>query len=121
MSNERFYEGLIKDQNQPVNNNRVTIVKKTRKYTIVAQLVTEATRIQASGQGTECAEITFYNGGQLPLTALSNAFVLGIPLPPGVSLEINGNEDEEDMTRWDVTFDNAGVNALYVIRKLYTS
>lgn len=92
------------------------IVSVRQKYYIAFSTLSKSGNITS-----DCAEITLYNGGSLPLTGLSNCSINGVPLVPGASLVVNGNEGEQCTTVFNATFDNTGINALIIIRKFYTS
>ena len=63
---------------------------------------------------SNCAEIAFLNIGT------SNFSVLGFVVNPGFGISFDGQENQLDVTKYQIIFDNTGVNNAAVFRKMYT-
>lgn len=79
-----------------------------KKYWINAQLIQQSGKVPS-----ECNSITFLN-----TSLIDTVLVLNVPIAPGQSLSIQGNEDEIDMTDYLVQL-GTDPNTFYVLRKFY--
>lgn len=61
-----------------------------------------------------CAEIFFLNLGTSVVT-INNV----LPLTTGQFIGLDGQFCEEDVTHYNINFDNTGTNKLLIIRKIY--
>ena len=61
----------------------------------------------------DCNELTVVNLGT------SIAIIEGLELASGDQYVSTGNEDEKNVTRYRLSFDNTGSNVVLVIRKIY--
>jgi hypothetical protein len=78
-----------------------------RKFTINTQVVTENGVVESN-----CNAITFKN------TGAATVYVKGVPLVTGEPMEVTGNDDEMDITQYDIRF-GSGAAQLIVLRKTY--
>lgn len=62
---------------------------------------------------SNCADIIFFNGALLPV------FVDGFPIAPGATLEISGNENEINVSKYKLSFGAGNTGIVYVTRKKY--
>jgi len=85
-------------------------MQQLTKYNISIQTFQNANFIKSGW-----AEATFYNAGTT--TIILN----GLPLVPGQSLAINGNQYEIDDTKYSWQFSGSGVNLLQIIAKYYAN
>ena len=76
------------------------------------RITTESINFDTVVRGENCNSITFKNTG----TAI--AYVKGVPLQQYETLEISGNECEQDATEYDIRFSTDAAQ-LWVIRKTY--
>lgn len=82
-----------------------------RKFTheIQAYRPTDTTAVESN-----CNDIAFKNGGAASIT------INGYPLASGESLELAGQANELNTTRFQISFSStAATEVLYVVRKLY--
>ena len=63
---------------------------------------------------SNCNDITFVN------SATATVFISGFPIAIGGTLVISGNENEINVTTYNLSF-NGGTGSVYVIRKKYIS
>lgn len=63
---------------------------------------------------SNCNQITFVNRGA------NNALINGYPINAGEQISFEGQECEEDVTVYQVTFNGTGDKLIFAIRKLYT-
>jgi len=76
-------------------------------YRILVQSHTQTTKVISN-----CNAITFYN------TGLVAAKINTIPLPAGESLSIEGNENEMDITDYNIDLGTATTGTIFVIKKV---
>jgi len=78
-----------------------------RRYRFVSEQFTSNRRIISN-----CGGITFYNAASAPV--LVNNF----PVASGATLDIQANENELDVTEYDLDFQSA-ICIVYVLKKIY--
>jgi|SRR5579859_2262377 hypothetical protein len=121
MANKIFYEGLIEQATLSSSSttgtpNAVLTVAPDRQY-----YNTFVTIDANNWVDSECAEIAFLNvgDGNFPTPTGQNVTILGFTIKPGFGISFDGNENEIDMTKYQISFTGTGVKNCWVFRKMY--
>lgn len=115
-----FYEGVLKTAIQAAQGGTtppaLTVSPDRQYYNTMVNIMETGTWVDS-----ECAEIAFLNvgDGNFPNPVGANAVILGFVIKPGFGISFDGNENEIDMTKYQVNFQGGGAQNCWVFRKMY--
>jgi hypothetical protein len=86
-------------------------LRPRQKYYNDMSIYTAPVQIQSG----DCAETLFYNRG----TAVM--LVNGVPFDQFTGISFDGNENEQDVTKYTIDFEGIGTMLAFVVKKIYVS
>lgn len=116
---KQFYEGIIQAVQNPdgsLNAAPVLTVSPDREYYNTFVSIDRNDWVTSG-----CAEIAFLNvgDGNFPTPVGQSVTILGFTIKPGFGVSFDGNQNEIDMTKYQLTFSGTGVKNCWVFRKMF--